>query len=55
MADSFEQAERGFDRERYPIWRDRIAEASAYPRRSNLIEQMRRTRVFDLPGADIGW
>ena len=30
--DSFEQAFRGFDRDRYPVWRDWLGDAAAYPR-----------------------
>jgi hypothetical protein len=53
--DSFEQAFRGFDRNRYPMWRDWLAGAAAHPRRAGVIERMRRTGVLDLPGAQDGW
>jgi hypothetical protein len=55
MADSFEQDFRGFDRERYPIWRDWLADAPTDPRRSRIVESMRAAGVVDLPGAGIGW
>jgi Phytanoyl-CoA dioxygenase (PhyH) len=53
--DSFEQAFRGFDRDRYPVWRDWIAGAAAHPRRAGVIERMRHAGVLDLPGARDGW
>ena len=53
--DSFEQAFRGFDRGRYPVWRDWLADAAAHPRRAGVIEQMRHAGVLDLPGARDGW
>jgi len=53
--DSFEQAFRGFDRDRYPIWRDWLADAAAHPRRAGVIERMRHAGVLDLPGAQDGW
>jgi hypothetical protein len=53
--DSFEQAFRGFDRNRYPIWRDWLADAAAHPRRARVIERMRQAGVLDLPGARDGW
>jgi hypothetical protein len=49
--DSFEQAFRGSDRDRYPVWRDWIAGAAAHPRRAGVIERMRHAGVLDLPGA----
>jgi hypothetical protein len=55
MADSFEQAFRGFNRQRYPIWRDWLADARSHPKRLRLVESMRAAGVLDLPGADIGW
>ena len=51
----FEQAFRGFDRDRYPTWRDWLADAPAHPRRAPVIETMRRAGVLDLPGARDGW
>jgi Phytanoyl-CoA dioxygenase (PhyH) len=53
--DSFEQAFRGFDRDRYPVWRDWIADAAAHPRRADVIERMRYAGVLDLTGARDGW
>jgi hypothetical protein len=53
--DDFEQAFRGFDSGRYPVWRDWLAGAAAHPRRAPVIERMRRAGVLDLPGALEGW
>jgi hypothetical protein len=53
--DGFEQAFRGFDRGRYPVWRDWLAGAAAHPRRAPVIERMRHAGVLDLPGALDGW
>jgi hypothetical protein len=53
--DSFEQAYRGFDRGRYPVWRDWLAGAAAHPRRAAVIGRMRQAGVLDLPGALEGW
>jgi hypothetical protein len=53
--DSFEQAFRGFDRNRYPVWRDWLDDAAAHPRRADVIERMRQAGVLDLPGARDGW
>jgi hypothetical protein len=53
--DSFEQSFRGFDRGRYPVWRDWLAGAAAHPRRAGVIERMRQAGVLDLPGARDGW
>ena len=55
MGDSFEQAFRGFDRDRYPAWRDWLGDAAAHPRRAGVIERMRHAGVLDLPGARDGW
>ena len=55
MADSFEQAPRGFDRDRYPVWRDWLAGEADHPRRTPVIERMRAAGVLDLPGAQLGW
>jgi hypothetical protein len=55
LHDSFEQAYRGFDRNRYPAWRDWLADAGARPRRASVIERMRQAGVLDLPGAMDGW
>jgi hypothetical protein len=54
-AHGFEQAFRGFDRGRYPTWRDWLADAAAHPRRAAVIERMRQAGVLDLPGAQDGW
>ncbi len=53
--DSFEQAFRGFDRDRYPVWRDCLDDISAHPRRAPVSERMRHAGVLDLPGALDGW
>ena len=53
--DSFEQAFRGFDRGRYPVWRDWLGEATAHPRRAQAIERMRQAGILDLPGVQDGW
>ncbi len=53
--DSFEQAFRGFDTGRYPVWRDWLAGAAVHPRRAGVIERMRHAGVLDLPGAWDGW
>jgi hypothetical protein len=53
--DSFEQAFRGFDRDRYPVWRDWLADAAARRRRAPVIERMRHAGILDLPGALAGW
>jgi hypothetical protein len=49
--DSFEQAYRGFDRDRYPVWRDWLAGADPEQSRAPVIERMRRAGILDLPGA----
>ena len=51
----FEQAFRGFDTGRYPIWRDWLGDAEAHPRRAPVIGRMRQAGVLDLPGARDGW
>jgi hypothetical protein len=53
--DGFEQAYRGFDSGRYPVWRDWLGGAAARPGRAPVIERMRRAGVLDLPGALEGW
>jgi hypothetical protein len=55
MADAFEQEIRGFDRERYPIWRDWLANPEGEARRAEVIERLRAVGVLDLPGAEVGW
>ncbi len=55
MADSFEQACRGFERDRYPTWRDWLANPQHHPQRAEVIDRLRAAGVLDLPGADIGW
>ena len=54
MSDGFEQADRGFDRDRYPIWRDWLADARHHHRRAAIIDRLRTAGVLDLPGADVG-
>lgn len=53
--DGFEQAFRGFDRDRYPVWRDWVDGAAAHPRRPEVIARMLQAGVLDLPGAQEGW
>jgi hypothetical protein len=53
--DSFEQAFRGFDRDRYPVWRDWLADAAAHHRRAAVAERMRQAGILGLPGALEGW
>ncbi|MBV9382005.1 MAG: phytanoyl-CoA dioxygenase family protein [Streptosporangiaceae bacterium] len=53
--DSFEQAFRGFDRGRYPVWRDWLDGAAAHACRGPVIERMRQAGVLGLPGARDGW
>jgi hypothetical protein len=53
--EGFEQAFHGFDRDRYPVWRDWLAGAAAHPRRAGVIERMRHAGILDLPGAWNGW
>ncbi len=53
--DAFEQEYRGFDRERYPVWRDWLANPDNLPRRAAVIERLRAAGVVDLPGAELGW
>ncbi len=55
MNDSFEQAFRGFDRDRYPVWRDWLDDADAHPARAPVIERMRQAGVLEQPGALLGW
>ncbi len=55
MADAFEQKFRGFDRERYPVWRDWLANSASNPRRATIIERLRAAGILDLPGAELGW
>jgi hypothetical protein len=55
MRDSFEQSFRGFDRSRYPIWGDWLAEAATDPGRSEIANRLRATGVFDLDGVESGW
>jgi hypothetical protein len=47
--DSFEQAFRGFDRDRYLVWRDWLADAAAHPRRAGVIGRMRHAGILGLP------
>jgi len=55
LHDSYEQAFRGFDRDRYPIWRDWVAGAEHVPRRKPLIERMHSAGILGLEGAESGW
>jgi hypothetical protein len=55
MADAFEQGFREFDRERYPVWRDWLANPLGNPRRAATIERLRVAAILDLPGAEVGW
>jgi hypothetical protein len=55
MTDTFEQACRGFDRERYPVWRDWLINSDGSPRRAALIGRLRTAGILDLPGAELGW
>ena len=55
MEDGFEQAFRGFDRDRYPVWRDWAAGAAGHERRAAALERLERAGVMDLPGAQMGW
>jgi hypothetical protein len=53
--DYLEQAYRGFDRERYPAWRDWLANAEGNPRRAEVVERMCRVGILGLPGTELGW
>jgi ectoine hydroxylase-related dioxygenase (phytanoyl-CoA dioxygenase family) len=53
--DSFEQAFHGFDRDRYPVWRDWLGGAATHPCRAPVIERMLQGGILDLPGARDGW
>ena len=53
--DGFEQAFRGFDRDRSPVWRDWLGGAAGHPRRAPVIRRIRDAGVLDLPGARDGW
>ena len=55
MDDAFEQSFRGFDRDRYPTWRDWLAGASNYPNRVAVIERLRAVGILDQRGAQLGW
>jgi hypothetical protein len=55
LADAFEQDFRGFDRERYPMWRDWLTNPKSHPRRAAVIERMQAAGVLDLPGVELGW
>ena len=52
---SFEQAFRGFDRERYPAWRDWLENPRRDRRRAIVTDRLRGTGVLDRPGSDVGW
>lgn len=55
MTDDFEQQFRGFDRVRYPVWRDWLADPENHPRRAAVIERLQTAGVLGLPGAKDGW
>jgi hypothetical protein len=55
MEDGFEQDFRGFDRDRYPAWRDWAAGANGHARRAAALERLRQAGIMDLPGAAMGW
>jgi hypothetical protein len=55
LTDAFEQEFRGFDKERYPTWRDWLDGVPSHPRRATVEARLRSAGVLDLPGADIGW
>ncbi len=55
MTDAFEQSSRGFDRDRYPVWRDWLASGGNHARRRAVIDRLRSAGILDLPGADLGW
>ena len=55
IADSFEQEFRGFDRDRYPMWRDWLANSFDDQRRAAIIDRLRDAGILDVPGADLGW
>jgi hypothetical protein len=55
MNDAFEQSFRGFDRERYPAWRDWLANPGHHPGRASVIERLRAAGVLGLAGAELGW
>ena len=52
---AFEQAFRGFDRERYPAWRDWLENPIGDRRRATVIGRLRATGVLARPGSDVGW
>jgi hypothetical protein len=55
MDGAFEQGFRGFDRDRYPAWRDWLAGAPNHPRRAPVIERLHAAGVLELRGAELGW
>jgi hypothetical protein len=55
MADSFEQQFRGFDHDRYPVWREWLINPEEHTRRAAIIDRLRAAGVLDLPGATLGW
>ncbi len=55
FTDALEQSFRGFDRERYPAWRDWLANTPGNQLRAAVIERLQATGVLDLPGAALGW
>jgi hypothetical protein len=55
LGDAFEQDYRGFDTERYPTWRDWLANPAQHARRAEVIGRLLEAGVLDLPGAEVGW
>ncbi|MGH3400946.1 MAG: phytanoyl-CoA dioxygenase family protein [Streptosporangiaceae bacterium] len=54
MTDAFEQEFHGFDRDRYPVWRDWLINPGGIGRRAAVIERLCSAGVLDLPGAEGG-
>jgi hypothetical protein len=55
MTDAFEQEGRGFDRDRYPVWRDWLTNPGRLARRTAVIDRLRAAGILELPGAALGW
>jgi hypothetical protein len=53
MTHTFEQSCRGFNRERYPVWRDGLANPDCSPQRAVVIERLHTAGILDLPGAEL--
>ncbi len=54
FADVHDQTGRGFDHDRYPVWRDWIENHTRNPRRARVIEQLRQLGILDLPKCSPG-